>query len=334
MSGTRVPYHLRLNKAVDRQLFLELLSRLQRHVDIVKYDYIGFGALFFEDFRAIHSTFGTRRMISLEPDATSYRRQLFSRPLSCIICRNQDSSSYIRTFSSSRSTIHWLDYTDPNKLRDQLQDIETLLPKLDTGDILRVTFNANPEALGSTKTQKENGEWCSTDEVRKARLEKLQERIGEYLYAGTSFNQMSAAELPKVIALACKSAVTNALMSTTELIFLHLSAFVYSDSPHQMMTITGILLAPDEEREFFKKTLLKNWKYTTLTWGDFKRINLPVLSLKERLYIDQNLPKWLSPRSSRKSKIQLDSDPRSHKEFLDSYADYYRHFPNFQRVMM
>lgn len=334
LSGSRVPYHLRQNKAVDRQLFLELLNRVHRYADITKYDYIGFGGLFFEDFRAIHSLFAMKRMISLESDEVAYQRQLFSRPLSCITCRNQDSSEYIKTFSAKGNSIHWFDYANPKQLREQFQDAETLLPKLESGDVLRVTFNANPEALGGSSTRNKDGTLRTVEENNQAKLDKLKDRIGDYLHAGTTPAQMSLANLPRTIALAYKTAVTNAMKSRPDLSFQHLSAFVYSDASHQMITITGIVINTEEEDAFYKKTDFKKWRYASLTWGDFKKINLPVLTLKERLYIDQNLPKWLHPRSKRKLIIRLDKDPESHDEYLNSYVDYYRHFPNFHRVMM
>ncbi|WP_407928292.1 O-methyltransferase, partial [Collimonas silvisoli] len=57
MSGAYVPYHLRQNKAVDRQLFVDLLTKLNRYKAIGDYSYVSFGGPYLEDFKLVHSHF-------------------------------------------------------------------------------------------------------------------------------------------------------------------------------------------------------------------------------------------------------------------------------------
>ena len=61
MSGSSLPYRLRPNKAVDRELFLSLLMRLTPKLGLEKYHYVGLGGPFLEDFRLLHSRIGIGR---------------------------------------------------------------------------------------------------------------------------------------------------------------------------------------------------------------------------------------------------------------------------------
>ena len=42
-AGSSLPYRLRPNKAVDRELFLSLLTRLAPKLSLEKYHYVGLG---------------------------------------------------------------------------------------------------------------------------------------------------------------------------------------------------------------------------------------------------------------------------------------------------
>lgn len=65
--------------------------------------------------------------------------------------------------------IFWLDFVSPSGLGAQLADYTTLLERLNPGDIVRITLNANPDSLGK---KSEN-----PDSIRAARLETLRSRV-------------------------------------------------------------------------------------------------------------------------------------------------------------
>ncbi len=333
MSGALVPYHLRQNKAVDRQLFVELLQRIHRYEDVGNYIYVGFAGLFFEDFKAMHSVFGIKKLISLETDKVAYKRQCFNRPLTCIRCQNQSSSDYISGYTAKRNSIHWLDYASPNEIRSQLQDMETLASKLEARDILKITLNANPDSLCPYGKRDREGAALSREETHQRRLANLKSRIGDYLPAGCEPDQMTAAELPRVLSLAARNAVIRGTEGTG-LSFQPLCSFSYADSGHQMLTLSGIFLPQGESINFLKITKIDKWKFANLDWGHPHSIRIPVLTLKERLYIDQNLPKWSNTKKAIRAKVILDGDSEKNQESLLSYITYYRHFPNFQRVLI
>src|SRR5688572_9623398 len=104
-TGGFVPYHMRPNKAVDRQLFVELLAKVNRFRPIRSYTYIGFGGSFLEDFKLIHTSFGSRKMISIEEDLNVLNRQKFNVPLRCITRRHQTSGDFVASYSVKGSAV-------------------------------------------------------------------------------------------------------------------------------------------------------------------------------------------------------------------------------------
>jgi hypothetical protein len=67
-NGSSVPYRLRPNKAVDRELFLALLVRLAATMKIENHQYVGLGGPFLEDFRLIHARLGINDMVCIESE--------------------------------------------------------------------------------------------------------------------------------------------------------------------------------------------------------------------------------------------------------------------------
>ena len=74
-AGSSLPYRLRPNKAVDRELFLSLLMRLAPKFALEKYHYVGLGGPFLEDFRMIHGRLGIAKMTCIETEEEVHKRQ-------------------------------------------------------------------------------------------------------------------------------------------------------------------------------------------------------------------------------------------------------------------
>lgn len=146
MNGGSIPYHLRTNKAIDRQIFFEILNQLKLPEKIQKYKYISLGGPMLEDHHILHHSLGVRNLESLERDKSVFSRQEFNRNYSCITCKNTTINDFIRDFNRTGGTVVWLDYTDTSWAQ-QFLECHDILEKLDEYDIFKVTFNANPDSL-------------------------------------------------------------------------------------------------------------------------------------------------------------------------------------------
>lgn len=329
MSGTSIPYHLRPNKAIDRYAFIELLGKINRFSPIDQYQYIGFGGHSLEDFKYIHSQFGINSMISLEQDKETFKRQKFNLPYSCIDCQQMKSSDFINDFSRKQPTIIWLDYVKPSELRSQIEEFQAVISKLEALDILKITLNANPSAYLQGKPE------MGSDEITRLRLEKLQNRLGD-LFPSANITQemMKFKQFSKAILLILQYAKNLILEGEKELNFQPLTAFSYADG-QQMMTLTGILLNNADIEQFFQTTTINNdWPLANTNWQSPKSVNIPDLTIKERLFIDSQLPdsdvqdihNALGFLFNKKSSISL--------EMLETYCLFYRYSPYFSRIIL
>lgn len=322
MSGSSLPYHLRTNKAIDRRIFFDLLKNISPFLPrkIQEYKYISMGGPMLEDHHILHHELGMAKLESIEKDKAALSRQNFNKPFGCISCLHTDTGSFIRNFNESEPVVVWLDYTAP-KWSTQFRECSDLLKSLNSFDILKVTFNANPDVL-----KKENK---SSSQVFK---EKANSKfISENIIDNDVISMNSFAE---TISGIFESIAEDALFGEG-LRFHPLTQFRYIDDRHQMLTISGILI--DESEEDFGDKLeelmeIARFNYLSQNWGDIKKINVPVLTQKERLEINRLLPELESPIDPDRLPFIFDKNPEKSKEFIQNYIQYYRYIPNFQRL--
>lgn len=329
MSGATVAYHLRPNKAVDRLLFLDLLQRVNQLKPIHNYRYISFGGPTLEDFKMIHSSFGIKEMISLEAEKWLVPRQKFNLPVRCIECRHQNSSDFIEEYVPNGNTVIWLDYATPKEVRGQIQELQMLLSKIDSYDIVKITLNANPYALYRTDPGKPEFKEIQQEK----RLEELKVRIGDFVPNHITPEYMDWKKYPTTLCLALETAIKEAMASRVNVDFVPLTAFSYADSEHQMLTLTGILLPTGKKKNFLHNTSLNKWEFRMRTWDSPQRINVPALSAKEKLEIDKWLPSKAKKGIHKKLKFQFHKQAHKSIDLLENYMKYYRHYPSFHRVL-
>jgi len=322
MTTSVFPYNLRINKAIERSIFIDLLIRVNKFKLIDEYTYIGFGSTHLEDFKMIHTTLGINKLISIEKDQKVYKRQLFNKPINCIELINCSSGEFIQEYEFDNNCIVWLDYESPKQLNEQIREFQSLIEKCGYYDIVKITVNANPEALGTNNGSE------SKEELYKRRLEKLRSRISLFLNESVTHNDMTMNGLPKVIADALINAA-NQITRRDSKKYFPISSFVYIDFGHQMLTLTGILL--DKQSNFLDQIQISNWKYSYVPEQQIHRINLPDLTLKERLMINSMLP--CDDYSAILKGLGYEDIPDFSSE-IESYVNYYRHFPSFSRVII
>lgn len=180
MSGSSIPYHLRQNKAVERALFLEQLHKINLWLDgkqlenLSAYRYIGFGGPFLEDFKSIHRELKITKMVSIEYDTDTLKRQEFNKPISCIELLEEPTTStnFIASDGFCESSIMWLDYVNTD-YQSQFDDLRNSIAKMAEYDILKVTLNSN---VANIKVD-------TTEDLQRARQEIYRDKISSGLYA-------------------------------------------------------------------------------------------------------------------------------------------------------
>lgn len=334
MSAASLPYHLRPHKAVDRRLFVDLLSRAERWAPLSEAVYISMGAYPLEDHKLVHRLLGLRNLIAFDMDEHIVRRQKFNRPINSCKCMCYSSDALIADlytilaehgYPEPLNLIVWLDYTAPAQIGDQIREFQALIDKLKPGDIVRVTVNAHAAALFAHKSAPGVPQPTAA-EVCQKRFEKLEERIGDYLPSTVSPEMMVDEKLPQVLSLAFSQAVLNSFPPSVEDTFAPLSIVRYKDG-QQMLSLAGIVIKKSDEEEMQKRMGLADWRFASTNWSTIHRLAVPDLTLRERLLLERVI--GTAPLEEIKRKLGFDfAELDVGDEFLQSYEHYYRFYPS------
>ena len=332
MSASSVPFHLRPHKSVDRRLFVDLLARYERWRPIANYAYVSMGAYALEDHKMVHRRFGISRLVAFDRDENTVARQVFNRPVGSCCCLNLDSGEMIarlddilaeRVEGDVEGVVIWLDYTEPGELGAQIREFRDLLSRLAVGDVVRITVNAHAPALADSRLG--DGTRLEGEELRKVRFERLGSRIGEYLPSDASPSNVGRTELPRLLGRAFGQAAMEAVPPLGDNTFSPLSIMSYADG-QRMLSITGALVERDREDEMRLKIDLENWPFKSLSWSCMALLNVPDLTVRERMFLEQEIdtaPDEIAERLGFDFGGDIDL-----MEFVEQYRRYYRFYPS------
>jgi len=347
MSGGSLPYHLRLNKNIERQVLIDLLTRVSSYKAINEYSYISFGGPFLEDFKVLHNQFQVSKMYSIEMSKHVISRQEFNKPSSCISCLNMTSDDLVKTYPFIKhisdtgeetnieingGVILWLDYTAPSELGNQILEFSSMIEKVELGSIVKITVNANPASLAAIESlsQVDTNALNKQERLLQMRVGKLEKKLGSFFLKDISTPDMlTNRNYSTVLYRTLLSAAYKALEGESNS-FLPLCAFEYSDG-QSMLTLTGIVLKDEDIEPFKQKSAVEGWEYFIDEEDKPMEINVPYLSVSEKLRIDKLLPDGFEGFLE-KPEFQVDETENKTRNALSNYQKYYRFYPNFTKV--
>ncbi len=327
MSGdASPPYHLRPNKAVDRELFLALLSRIGTELEIEKYRYIGLGGPFLEDFRLVHSRLGISDMVCVEARPDIHARQVFNRPIPLISCVHGNLEDFIEATKFSNPVIIWFDYTDPSGLYSQIRSFLDAIPRVPIYSVLRLTLNANPNSLGQPQPDDKrivmynDSRLPGKPTLREWRLDRLRDRMSELFLGGLTPEDITRRKLGHGLLRLIEAVVVEKNLLNSDRRVVWALSTCYSDG--QPMATTTVVVCPKEE--YRVDAMIHDWEYARPP-DNALIIDMPTLSTLERLTMEsseipEDLMRFTLPRSS------MGEDP------YESFRKFYRMFPHFSRV--
>lgn len=341
MTGSSLPYRLRPNKAVDRELFLSLLMRLAPKLGLEKYHYVGLGGPFLEDFRLLHSRIGigrkrggrtVGRLTCVESELEVHKRQRFNRPVASIKCVHSTLEKFLDQTTFTAPAIIWFDYTAPRGITSQIQRFAATVATVPMGSVLRVTLNADPGSLGEPPSGKDlsvevDGD-VSADRAQKPtkaewRFERFKERLGTHVPSGLTADAMTFKKYGPTLLQVLKLAVEKQALSFTDRRIVWALATHYADG--QAMATAALVVCHRDETVIEK--LVKGWEFYA-TPDEPHRIELPALSSLERLTMESknNAHRKLGFDLSKVVESRLGVDP------FEVFKKFYRLFPHFSRV--
>ncbi len=347
MKAASLPYHQRLNKNIDRQILIDLLFRISSYKPIREYSYIGFGGPFLEDFKLIHNLFEIRKMYSFDLSSEVVNRQEYNKPASCISCINTTSGNMIDNFPDITnedgdaiynihgSVIAWLDYTAPKEVGNQLSEFSRLIEKVEPQSVIKITLNATASGLlskvslpplpsGKSETPLEKQE-----RLKIQRMDKLKTLLGTFFQEDISTPEKMVNNYYPDVLFETVLRTAHKSLEGLDRVFKPLCAYKYADG-QQMLTITGIILQNDDVTNFNDKTSIDSWPHF-INEEQLEEINVPFLSISEKLLVDKHLPSNFENYLSKPQFYIGDSELET-QSALKNYEKYYRFYPNFSKV--
>ena len=354
------PYQLRPNKAIDRFLLVDLLRHLPLN-ERKKYEYIGLGGPFLEDFKILHHYYPEIKLTSLESNSDTFKRQQFNKNCRKIKTVNKEISEYFEEIDEFRHPlIVWFDGTDFK--RRTIETIHTILRKLPLNSIFKITarvsFETEPKYLqfateasdvienrieASTLVPKENliGLKKEVSAIltrlahEKDQMFCIIQNVLDYLpegYEQLLNDQPSRAMLYFQV---LQNVVASIYPRTGNTIFHLLSSHYYSDGT-TMISVTGILV----KRKNIQS--VKKQFHCFKIQGDHlvrpTKIDIPILSVKERMKIDPFLPmrsaKSAGSKLRRKLGYLIDYSQSATETQLQFYNTYQQYYPFFSRIQL
>jgi hypothetical protein len=316
-----INYGIRPNKAVERRLIFETLAKVGAQIRFSDYRYIGFGALLFVDFTHAHLGLGINDLISIEYQENAPRASR-NRPFGCIKVVPGHATDVLASGQlnlGEKPVVIWLDY-DGAADEHTLRDIQNVCSNVPYGSFFLLTVNA---VRASYLKEESEG---SLSKLPLA--ESMKAEFGDFFpdEPGSNFNSMNG--FPKVVArmlLEHCERVTNKTR-IPDCKFTTLFNYVYKDGNSPMITVGG-MIGGEEHAKILAATLSPTDMPPTLP-KQFA-LELPVLTPRERLALDQLLP---AINSLTVAEIQKAVGFDMSAKLAESYRRLYRHYPTYSQV--
>lgn len=303
-SYERVDYAVRPAKSIERKMMLEVLRGLSEFGALRDYQYVGFGATQFVDFILAHRELGIEHLISIEKDVHNKVRFEFNKPFRSVIVEYGRSVEVLPGLDWDRRAIVWLDYDSPLDL-DVISDVRTVAGVARSGSVLIVTVDVEHDP-----DVRDSAEW-------------LRRRLGDYVPIDVTNESLVEWGLAVVCRRIINSAIRNALSDRSrggnQYSYSQLFNYEYRDGAR--MTSVGGLISDAGDSGHLAAADFGAISHVRQTDAAY-RINVPKLTVRERLHLDRQLP--CDP-----DQLVSDGIP---PEDLAMYAEVYRYFPNFRET--
>jgi hypothetical protein len=136
------------------------------------------------------------------------------------------------------------------------------------------------------------------------------------------------ANAPRTVMKIIKIAAERALSGSEDSSFQLIHSCSYKDSEnHQMLSVTGVVTDDVDSLN----SHIRSWPFFNQDWESPELLNLPILSLKERLKLERFLPSTSCTRMKNSLPYGLGGGTTSQ---LEQYRQYYRLLPAFAKFDM
>jgi len=313
-SHEKVHYEFRPAKQVERRMLLHIFQELRDlGYKISNYEYTGLGSIYFVDFVLFHRYLGLSKLTSVEGDPNIEKRVRFNRPYKLIKTVQDDMAAQIARLSQDRQHILWLDF-DYILTEDLLDAVQLAVSQLTPKSILLVTVDVEPPGTPEDGLTK----WNPTTWMK-----HYKDEASTFFWKGITKLDFARGNLPKTNARLIKAAIEDGL-SDRSVNFIDMFSFLYADG-HKMLSLGGMIGDDNDTRTIRSLDQNKFYFLCDDVSDDPYKIRVPLVTRKERLYLDQNMPckdGWLP------------KDFEMKREDVDDYRDVYKYYPAYTETLL
>lgn len=313
-SFRKINYSLRPAKHAQRRMIGELIYCLSSFRPVRNYQYVGFGSLWFEEFRLFHRLHGFTKMISIEKSGNQ-KRFIANKPYKAVDILFGNSNTELNKIDWEIPSIVWLDY-DSQITSSALMDVDTVVARCVSGSMLCLTFNAMEAA--------EFNEAKELNEGDAKALEMFKSRFEEHLSGKVFLDDLKGNPFRDVNFQICKNKIEKALsirnLGKAEKdisIFECIARFDYTDGA-PMVTFVFLLYAHNDCDKFQQCEFQAVDFLPSL--GATVKIEMPVMTMKEIRGIEAQLPENNIEQIDRMEVPTAD---------IKKFMAIYRYLPNF-----
>ncbi len=327
------PYHLRTNKAVDRLFLVNILRAFGAGKDFSNFTYYSLAGPFLEDLRVMDHFIPEMKLVSLESNSQTWERQKFNQFCSRLELKNCTLSDFFtHDYSASPYDVFWLDFTDLKF--ERFNEFQRVLRSVLPNSVVRITLRAEPEVnIDSLEDRLPEKEYFGLrKELEQSFENEFDLVLSPQIDLSNAFEKTTvfASLVQEMIKTAASQALDN---PGSEVDFLPVQCTRYNDNT-QMVSVTGIVCTRADIQAIRIK--LEAIPFTNFGWEECHKINVPALTVKERLHLEKHLP---IPTGQNAGDIlfealgyMIDNGAKRSKLQLTHYAECHREYPKFVQI--
>jgi hypothetical protein len=234
---------------------------------------------------------------------------------------------YLDSKNFDGPAIIWFDYTDPQRLTDQIERFARAIGEVPLNSILRITLNSNPGSLGkpdanevSVRLDDATPETDTRPTEKEWRLARFRERMGNMFPCDLQADDMTFKQFGKSVLSALRIAVDRVSLNYADRKVVWTLATHYADG-QPMVTATLIVAATDDDGF---DSLIADWPFVS-TLEEPLKLDMPALSTIERHTLE-TMPDAAQQMGYSLPKSDMGENP------YNSFKRFYRMYPQFARV--
>jgi len=309
-SSLSVPYNIRPSKQTERRMLLDLYQTLVRAAfPIQNYHYVGFGSIFYVDFKILHKLFKVQRMTSIEGFKDIWTRCSYNLPFNNVLLHCGLSTSYFSGLQAHEQYLVWLDY-DFSLNGIAAADIQSFCALARPGSLIFVTLDMErPKELA--------------DESPTSYFEYYKDELPEFAMAGLSVDDFRPPVRERNIIQLTERCFSQGILGRPGLTFEYLIRLAYADG-HRMLTIGG-MIADDTARENLGNSAMDTlWFLSRGESGPLVEIPKFIFTQKEIAVLEHEFPN-ASVVPAETGVTQLE---------FDEFRRFYRYWPSYSEALV